>query len=145
MQTELKRLGCYKGDPNQPWSNDTRRALEVFNRLAGKQLDVQTASIDSLQVLRARTSSVCPLQCGRGFVLADSGGCERKPKGRTASRPEPRGSGTPAAERKAREPAASGASVVCGDIGGCKSVPKGCRGETRAFGQGNIGLVVCGR
>jgi uncharacterized caspase-like protein len=146
MHAELKRLGCYKGDPDQPWSNDTRRALETFNRLARKQLDVQTASLDSLTVLRERTSAVCPLQCGRGFVLGDNGGCVRKPKGRTASRPEPRGSGTSASERSARQPAATGgASVVCGDVGGCQSVPKGCRGETRAFGQGNIGVVTCGR
>jgi uncharacterized caspase-like protein len=143
MQTELKRLGCYKGDPNQPWSDDTRRALETFNRIARKQLDVQTASLGSLEVLRARTSSVCPLQCGRGFVLGESGECEkRKPKSRTASRPESRGT----TERKTREPASSGgASVVCGDVGGCQSVPKGCRGENRAFGQGSVGVVVCGR
>ena len=79
--------GCFVG-------SGSRRALEQFNKHAGQRLDTQVASLDTLGVLRAKTTRVCPLECKTGyraqadacvkivcragFVLGEDGDCERE-------------------------------------------------------------------
>jgi len=107
LQSELRRLGCYPGAITGEWNTDSRKALESFNRHAGMRLDVKLASLDTLDVVRSKSTRVCPLQCDRGFkaqgdacvkiscgahqVLGDDGTCQAKPeKPRAASKPEPK-------------------------------------------------------
>lgn len=116
LHAELRRLGCYPGAVDASWGSGSRRALEQFNKHAGQRLDTQVASLDTLGVLRAKTTRVCPLECKTGyraqadacvkivcragFVLGDDGDCERKPKAKTASRPEPREPASRSAPRR---------------------------------------------
>jgi hypothetical protein len=167
MHAELKRLGCYAGTPGNVWSGTSRRALERFNKHAGEDLDVRVASLGALDVVRSKTTRVCPLECDRGFqpkgdacvriacrrgyVVGPDGTCEKPQKQpRSASRPEPsratpeRRPAAPAAEKPARGASgASGQRVVCG-VTGCRDVPPGCRGEVRPSGNDNVAIVICG-
>jgi hypothetical protein len=96
LQTELRRVGCKTGDIDGEWNASARRALALFNDNAGTKLDVKVASIDALEVVKARTGRVCPLDCERGSrasgdrcvkitcdsdeVLGSNGTCRPKPE-----------------------------------------------------------------
>jgi uncharacterized caspase-like protein len=67
LQTELRRVGCYAGDPKDEWTADARHALELFNKNAGTKFDLKVASIDTLDAVRGKTNRVCPLNCKHGF------------------------------------------------------------------------------
>lgn len=141
LQTELRRVGCYPGDANGNWNNDSRKALELFNKHAGTKLDVKMASLDAVDVLKGKGSRICPLQCDHGYkadgeacikIVCPAGQsvggnntCEKpKEKERAASRPD---SKKPVAEAKpAAERSSGGSQVVCGR-GGCQEVKAGCR------------------
>jgi hypothetical protein len=160
MHAELQRLGCYLGAVDASWGSGSRLALERFNKRTGQKLDTQVASLDTLGVLRGKTTRVCPLQCKTGYradddacvkiacragyVLGEKGECERQQKSKAASRPEPR---EPRESRQAapRKPGreASPTKVVCG-MNGCLDVKPGCRSELRASGRGEVAVVLCG-
>ena len=116
VHAELRRLGCYPGAVDASWGSGSRRALEQFNKHAGQKLDTQVASLDTLGVLRAKPTRVCPLECKTGyraeneacvkivcragFVVGDDGECERKAEGQDSSRPEPREPASRSAPRR---------------------------------------------
>jgi hypothetical protein len=62
LQSELKRVGCDPGSPSGRWDDQSRRALEGFNRRAGTRFDIKVASIDALEAVRATNARVCPLK-----------------------------------------------------------------------------------
>lgn len=163
QHTELARLGCYPGSLSGSWSSNSRRAVELFNKHAGLKLDTRVASLDSLDVLRGKTTRVCPLECkwgyraendacvkivcGAGMVIGDGGVCETKQqKPKTASRPDTRkpDRSTPAKPAAGAKAAGGGspAQVVCG-MNGCLNVPRGCRSEQRASGNSSVAVVIC--
>ena len=96
LQTELRRVGCKTGDIDGEWNASARRALSLFNDNAGTRLDTKVASIDALEVVKAKTGRVCPLDCERGTrasgdrcvkitcdsdeVLGSNGTCRPKPE-----------------------------------------------------------------
>lgn len=96
LQSELRRVGCKTGDIDGEWNASARRALSLFNDNAGTRLDVKVASIDALEVVKAKTGRVCPLDCERGTrasgdrcvkitcdsdeVLGSNGTCRPKPE-----------------------------------------------------------------
>jgi putative peptidoglycan binding protein len=116
VHAELARLGCYHGAADGSWGSDSRRAVEQFNKHAGQKLDTKLASLDTLDVLSAKPTRVCPLQCKSGyhaeseacvkivckagFVVGDDNECEReheraherKPRTKSASRSDSSGS-----------------------------------------------------
>ena len=120
LQAQLKRVGCDPGATSGVWGDDSRRALDSFNKNAGTSLDSKMANLDALEAVRARSERVCPLVCGPryrkdgdrciaiscrpGFVLNDDGSCVRRkePASRTAIRHEPQAE--PRATTKRAEP-----------------------------------------
>jgi hypothetical protein len=158
MHTELQRLGCYAGAVDTSWGRDSRRAMELFNKNAGANLDTKVATLDTLDVLRANPNRVCPLECKQGyrseneacvkiacrsgFVANEKGDCERErqPKAKTATRPDSREANPSAARRQAGEPPP--AQIVCG-MNGCLNVKKGCRSQMVAAGNGQVAVVTC--
>jgi hypothetical protein len=171
LQTELKRVGCYSGPISGDWNATSRRALDSFNRGAGMKLDTKTASLDAVDAVRGLQKRVCPLECGRGqradgdqcvkitcdtgYVLGDSGTCERiKDRARSVALP-PAQHSTERAEPPKRQapgrasttPAASTAraaapQVAC-DRFGCQPVKKGCSVRTSIFKEETQQNVVC--
>jgi hypothetical protein len=67
LQTELRRVGCKTGEIDGEWNASSRRALASFNDNAGTRLDTKLASIDALDVVKAKPGRVCPLDCERGY------------------------------------------------------------------------------
>jgi uncharacterized caspase-like protein len=96
LQAELKRVGCKTGEINGEWNASAQRALASFNDKAGTKLDVKIASLDALDVVKAKTGRVCPLDCDRGYrasgercvkiscddgyVLGSNGSCQKRPE-----------------------------------------------------------------
>ena len=76
VQIELRRVGCLTGAADGEWNAASQRALTLFNRSAGTRLDVKTASFDTLDAIKRKSSRVCPLVCDHGFK-ADGDRCDR--------------------------------------------------------------------
>jgi uncharacterized caspase-like protein len=67
VQIELRRVGCLTGAADGEWNAASQRSLTLFNRNAGTRLDVKTASLDTLDAIKQKSSRVCPLACEHGF------------------------------------------------------------------------------
>ncbi|MGJ4926190.1 caspase family protein [Bradyrhizobium sp. HKCCYLS2038] len=101
---ELRRVGCGTADNAGSWDGNARRALERFNQQAGTTFDIKVASVDALDAVKARTSRVCPLVCGKGQraegescvtvscpagqIRDDEGDCVRRKDEPVARKPE---------------------------------------------------------
>jgi len=101
LQLELRRVGCYSSEADGDWAESSRRAIELFNKHGGANLDPKVASLDSLDTVRSRQSRVCPLVCAKdqhaegeqcvatvcksGYEVGDDGSCERVREGRRHS------------------------------------------------------------
>ncbi len=146
LQAELRRVGCYPGTISGNWDGSSQSALGLFNKHAGAKLDVKLASLDSLDVIKAKPNRVCPLQCQRGFkaekdacvritcprgqTLRDDGACKAPDKSRNAARSDPKQATDPkqgADQKPAAAKPASGGQVVCSHNSGCQAVKPGCR------------------
>jgi uncharacterized caspase-like protein len=93
LQAELRRVGCNTGAVDGNWNAASQRSLDLFNKHAGIKLEIKTASLDALDVVKSKTMRVCPLSCERGYkadgeqctkitcpagaTLDDDGNCER--------------------------------------------------------------------
>jgi hypothetical protein len=66
LQGELTRVGCYTGNIDGDWNAASRRALQNFNKHAGTKLKVDVSNLNALDVIKSRTSRICPLACDRG-------------------------------------------------------------------------------
>jgi hypothetical protein len=67
VQAELHRIGCLARAADGNWDFASQRSLTLFNKFASTKLDVTSATVDTLQVLRAKPSRVCPLICDKGY------------------------------------------------------------------------------
>ena len=76
VQIELRRVGCLTGAADGEWNAASQRSLTLFNRSAGTKLDVKTASLDTLDAIKQKSSRVCPLVCEHGFK-ADGDRCSK--------------------------------------------------------------------
>jgi uncharacterized caspase-like protein len=102
LQAHLKRVGCNPGETDGNWDSNSRNALDLFNKRAHTKFEIQFASLDALDAVRARTDRVCPLvcaksqrpdgdrcvqiSCGSGWFLNSNGSCERRPEPSPKSR-----------------------------------------------------------
>jgi hypothetical protein len=119
LQAHLKRVGCKSGNVDGKWDDNSRRALELFNKHAETTFDVRLASLDALDAVRSKPDRVCPLTCAKGqraegdrciqigcesgYFLNSSGSCEKRHepaarprvviRGRPALSPQPSSSG----------------------------------------------------
>jgi uncharacterized caspase-like protein len=153
VKAELSRVGCFSGTINEEWNAASRRSLESFNKRAGTKLEVKLASLEALDMIKSKTTRVCPLVCEHGYrvdgercsrivcaegsFLNDDNECEKR-RGRTPTARRDREDNVapvrPKAEHPASKPQASG-QIVC-DGQGCRPVARGCHLEYRVFGQG---------
>jgi uncharacterized caspase-like protein len=76
LQTELRRVGCNAGAIDGNWDAAAQKSLALFNRNAGTKLDVKTASLDALDIVRSKPARICPLICDRGYK-ADGDTCTK--------------------------------------------------------------------
>jgi hypothetical protein len=76
VQSELRRVGCYSGNPDGDWNAASQRSLSQFNRNAGTNLNVKAVNADTLDAIKQKSSRVCPLICEHGFK-GDGDHCSR--------------------------------------------------------------------
>jgi uncharacterized caspase-like protein len=76
VQLELRRVGCLTGAADGEWNAASQRSLTQFNHSAGTRLDIKTASLDTLDAIKQKSSRVCPLVCEHGFK-ADGERCAK--------------------------------------------------------------------
>ena len=76
VQSELSRVGCFKGAVNGEWNADSQRSLALFNRQAGTKFDTKLASLDALDAIKLRSSRICPVICDHGY-RADGDQCSK--------------------------------------------------------------------
>ena len=76
LQAELRRVGCNTGAVDGNWNAASQRSLDLFNKHAGLKLEVKVASVDALDVVKSKTTRVCPLICDHGFK-ADGDRCTK--------------------------------------------------------------------
>ncbi|MCJ9704346.1 caspase family protein, partial [Bradyrhizobium sp. SHOUNA76] len=160
VQSELRRVGCLASAAEGEWSSAAQRALTLFNKYAGTQLDVKLASVVALDALKAKPGRVCPLVCNFGFKadgdqcvkitcragyrVGDDNECEKIPEKKpVATREDSKKRDT---ERKQDEstpskPQASG-QIFC-NAAGCRPVGKGCRIERASTSDASS--VMAGR
>ena len=108
LQTELRRVGCYTGTVHDDWNSSAQKSLEAFNKNAGSKLDIKVASIDALDVVKSKTTRVCPL----------------------AKLEEPKREGAERAKTESTPSPVTSTQHICNNTG-CRPVRQGCHVESR--------------
>jgi uncharacterized caspase-like protein len=166
LQSELRRVGCNTGAVDGNWNDAAQRSLSLFNRHAGTTLDIKTASLDSLDVIKSKTGRICPLLCDHGYKadgdtcvkitckvgyqVGDDNSCEkiessRKPVAkREAPADQPRQQTAPSQPPPSGRQAQTTGQIFCNQSG-CQPVHKGCflTGGGRHMKQGGAQREIC--
>jgi len=71
LQTELRRVGCEPGSTSGEWDEASRVALRKFVRLSRIVVPTEAPTDVGLQAVAGQKGRICPLECGRGEVVAD--------------------------------------------------------------------------
>jgi hypothetical protein len=161
VQTELRRVGCFTGHVDGDWTAAAQRSLTQFNRYAGTKLDVKTASLDTLDVIKLKQARVCPLVCEHGYkadgdrctritcaegsFLNDDNECEkRREKKPVARRDRPEARQAPEA-RRIPDTARVVVRTPRGPTGaGQSSAGRPLTGQERATGCNSYGAIMSG-
>lgn len=85
IQTELKRLRCYKGEVDGQWGKQAQAAYGKYARLAKVINAAQEPSQLMLDSLLNEKKASCPLECESGFIPSN-GSCIAAPKPAKAER-----------------------------------------------------------
>jgi hypothetical protein len=62
MQSELRRLNCYSGKVGDTWGEQSSRAVERFNKVAGLELPPDAPQETSLGALKGWKGQNCPVE-----------------------------------------------------------------------------------
>ncbi len=127
LQAHLKRVGCNPGNVDGNWDDNSRKALDLFNKNAKTQFDVKVASLDALDAVRDKPDRVCPLICAKGqrldgdrciqtgcssgYFLNSGGSCEKRREPAPRARAMTRG---PGPQFRPPSGSGSGSSTPCG-------------------------------
>lgn len=102
LQRELKRVGCFSGEPDGVWGEKSRSAFKNFVKHAKLSADGDEPSAAVLDAATAARTRVCPLVCEEGEHVVN-GRCVEKARRVQAREPEERRA-RPRAERHAEPP-----------------------------------------
>jgi uncharacterized caspase-like protein len=115
-QKELARIGCLSGRADGKWGSGSERALKDYAGRQGIELASLQPSPEILDRLKATTTRVCPLVCGKGLE-AKNGRCEKvKREAKVEPKPETRSATTAPAAPKATEPKANNQKTELGEV-----------------------------
>lgn len=87
---ELKRVGCYGGEPKTSWGEDSQLALIKFaaaRNLTDVGFEPAQPLLDSILAAKSR---VCPLECNPGEKQSRGGCAAAKAEEKTTAEPKPR-------------------------------------------------------
>jgi hypothetical protein len=99
LQRELKRVGCYDGEPSGTWNAASRAAMKAFTERVNASLPVDRPDPVLLALVQAHQGRACGEACpvgeargadGRCLPVAVIGKVQGKPVPASAAEPEPR-------------------------------------------------------
>lgn len=67
MQIELRRIGCFSGSADGEFTGAFQQSIIRFNKYAGEKLDIKVASLDALEVVKMKSTRICPVSCEHGY------------------------------------------------------------------------------
>jgi hypothetical protein len=75
LQRELKRVGCYGGEINGAWTQNTKRAMSAFMERVNASLPVDDPDYILLTLVQGHTAIACGTDCPAGEVQSYTGKC----------------------------------------------------------------------
>lgn len=75
LQAELKRVGCYEGEPNGQWGAASKRAMATFTERVNASLPFEQPDFILLTLVQGHKGRACGQDCPSGQGLADNGRC----------------------------------------------------------------------
>lgn len=75
LQTELARVGCYRGDVDGDWGPGSKRAAGEFLHKVNATLPVETPDYILLTLIQGHVDRACGVDCPSGQGLASDGRC----------------------------------------------------------------------
>mgnify|MGYP002080382779 CR=1 FL=1 len=75
LQSELARVGCYRGDVDGDWGPGSKRAAGEFLRKVNATLPVDTPDYILLTLIQGHADKACGVDCPSGHTLASNGRC----------------------------------------------------------------------
>ena len=115
LQQELKRVGCYEGEPNGQWGAASKRAMAAFTDRVNASLPFEQPDFILLTLVQGHGGRACGKSCPSGQGLADNGHCTPNAilaRAERAKAPEPKaGKGEELKAKSVEPPRASIASA----------------------------------
>jgi hypothetical protein len=84
LQTHLKRVGCYAGNADGDWGNQSRTALRKFNGATKRSLPVGQATQKAIDAVKSHKGRIC----AKAVVVRER--TRKQPRRRHENRPTPR-------------------------------------------------------
>ncbi len=75
LQAELKRVGCYEGEPNGQWGAASKRAMASFTERVNASLPFEQPDFILLTLVQGHKGRACGQDCPAGQGLAGNGRC----------------------------------------------------------------------
>lgn len=75
LQMELKRVGCYEGEPNGQWGAASKRAMGTFTERVNASLPFEQPDFILLTLVQGHKGRACGQDCPTGQSLAENGRC----------------------------------------------------------------------
>ena len=75
LQKELRRVGCYEGEPNGVWTPATRRAMKTFTDRVNASLPVDEPDAVLFAMVQSQQDQVCGKPCPIDQGLSEDGRC----------------------------------------------------------------------
>lgn len=75
LQAELKRVGCYEGEPNGQWGATSKKAMASFTERVNASLPFEQPDLILLTLVQGHKGRACGQDCPAGQGLADNGRC----------------------------------------------------------------------
>ncbi|MEQ1696434.1 MAG: hypothetical protein ABL901_11395 [Hyphomicrobiaceae bacterium] len=75
LQAELKRVGCYDGEPNGQWGAASKRAMASFTERVNASLPFEQPDFILLTLVQGHKGRACGQECPAGQGMANTGRC----------------------------------------------------------------------
>jgi hypothetical protein len=75
LQRALKRVGCYEGEINGVWTQQSRNAMRAFTARVNAELPVDTPDDVLLALVQGQADRTCNASCPAGQAMAANGRC----------------------------------------------------------------------
>ena len=75
LQLELKRVGCYEGEPNGQWGAASKKAMASFTERVNASLPFEQPDLILLTLVQGHKGRACGQDCPNGQSITSNGRC----------------------------------------------------------------------